>query len=161
MPMSGMRGCCAPPVVLPTRVSCLAPCSSSALIRLNGTPGMAKPPKAMVAPSGMSATASRHVASCFDLCGISPCRAGVVWAMEGARGGGVKLRAKRQRFRNRGAEEYLSQMETDARGCTQMVMELNVLSGRVIGCAFTVLNALGVGFLEKVYENALALELRS
>jgi GxxExxY protein len=33
-------------------------------------------------------------------------------------------------------------------------------SGRVIGCAFTVLNALGAGFLGKVYGNALALELR-
>jgi len=38
---------------------------------------------------------------------------------------------------------------------------LNTLSGQVIGCAFTVLNTLGVGFLEKVYENALALELRA
>jgi GxxExxY protein len=37
---------------------------------------------------------------------------------------------------------------------------LNELSGAIIGCAFTVLNALGAGFLEKVYENALALELR-
>jgi GxxExxY protein len=37
---------------------------------------------------------------------------------------------------------------------------LNELSGRVIGCAFTVLNTLGVGFLEKVYENSLAIELR-
>ena len=37
---------------------------------------------------------------------------------------------------------------------------LNDLSGRVIGCAFTVLNTLGAGFLEKVYENALAQELR-
>jgi GxxExxY protein len=37
---------------------------------------------------------------------------------------------------------------------------LNDLSGRVIGCAFTVLNTLGVGFLEKVYENALVQELR-
>ena len=36
---------------------------------------------------------------------------------------------------------------------------LNELSGQVIGCAFTVLNTLGVGFLEKVYENALAQEL--
>jgi len=36
---------------------------------------------------------------------------------------------------------------------------LNELSGRVIGCAFNVLNTLGVGFLEKVYESALALEL--
>lgn len=37
---------------------------------------------------------------------------------------------------------------------------LNELSGKVIGCAFTVLNGLGAGFLEKVYENALAHELR-
>jgi hypothetical protein len=28
---------------------------------------------------------------------------------------------------------------------------LNDLSGRVIGCAFTVLNTLGAEFLEKVY----------
>jgi GxxExxY protein len=34
------------------------------------------------------------------------------------------------------------------------------MSGAIIGCAFTVLNTLGAGFLEKVYENALALELR-
>ena len=34
------------------------------------------------------------------------------------------------------------------------------LSERVIGCAFRVLNTLGVGFLEKVYENALAHECR-
>jgi GxxExxY protein len=38
---------------------------------------------------------------------------------------------------------------------------INDLSRRVIGCAFTVLNTLGAGFLEKVYENALALELRT
>ena len=33
------------------------------------------------------------------------------------------------------------------------------VSGRIIGCAFRVLNTLGAGFLEKVYENALAHEL--
>ncbi len=38
--------------------------------------------------------------------------------------------------------------------------ELNDLSRGVIVCAFTVPNTLGAGFLEKVYENALALELR-
>ena len=32
---------------------------------------------------------------------------------------------------------------------------LNRVSERIIGCAFTVLNSLGAGFLEKVYENAL------
>jgi GxxExxY protein len=37
---------------------------------------------------------------------------------------------------------------------------LNELSERIIGCAMTVSNALGTGFLEKVYENALAHELR-
>lgn len=38
--------------------------------------------------------------------------------------------------------------------------ELNLLSEKVIGCAYTVANALGCGFLEKVYENALAHEIR-
>jgi GxxExxY protein len=36
----------------------------------------------------------------------------------------------------------------------------NRLTERIIGCAFQVLNTLGAGFLEKVYENALAHELR-
>ena len=38
--------------------------------------------------------------------------------------------------------------------------ELNQITERVIGCAYTVSNGLGAGFLEKVYENALAHELR-
>jgi GxxExxY protein len=33
------------------------------------------------------------------------------------------------------------------------------VSRRVIGCAFAVSNALGAGFLESVYENALCIEL--
>jgi GxxExxY protein len=37
---------------------------------------------------------------------------------------------------------------------------LNALSERIIGCAFQVSNTLGCGFLEKVYERALAYELR-
>jgi hypothetical protein len=36
----------------------------------------------------------------------------------------------------------------------------NLLSKRIFGCALTVLHALGTGFLEKVYENALVHELR-
>jgi GxxExxY protein len=36
------------------------------------------------------------------------------------------------------------------------VFPLDEISERVIGCAFTVANTLGTGFLEKVYENALA-----
>jgi GxxExxY protein len=45
------------------------------------------------------------------------------------------------------------QMDADER-------RLNDITERVIGCAYTVTNTLGHGFLEKVYENALAYELR-
>ena len=37
---------------------------------------------------------------------------------------------------------------------------LNSITERIIGCCYTVANTLGPGFLEKVYENALAHELR-
>jgi len=37
----------------------------------------------------------------------------------------------------------------------------NEITRAIIGCAYTVANALGPGFLEKVYENALAHKLRS
>jgi GxxExxY protein len=37
---------------------------------------------------------------------------------------------------------------------------LNQISEKIIGCAFVVSNTLGVGFLEKAYENALTHELR-
>ena len=37
---------------------------------------------------------------------------------------------------------------------------LNSISEKVIGCAYQVANELGSGFLEKVYENAMAHELR-
>ena len=39
-------------------------------------------------------------------------------------------------------------------------MEINDLTHTVIGCAYKVHNQLGFGFLEKVYENALAHRLR-
>ncbi len=37
---------------------------------------------------------------------------------------------------------------------------MDQLTEQIIGCAYAVANTLGCGFLEKVYENALALELR-
>lgn len=37
---------------------------------------------------------------------------------------------------------------------------INQISEKVIGCAYKVSNTLGSGFLEKVYENALVLEIR-
>ena len=36
---------------------------------------------------------------------------------------------------------------------------IDTITEKIIGCAYTVSNTLGVGFLEKVYENALAHEL--
>ena len=39
-------------------------------------------------------------------------------------------------------------------------LEVDKITERVIGCAYTVGNKLGCGFLEKVYENALAHEIR-
>ena len=37
---------------------------------------------------------------------------------------------------------------------------VNRLTEAIIGCAFRVINTLGAGFNEKIYENALAIELR-
>ncbi len=39
-------------------------------------------------------------------------------------------------------------------------LELNELTKRIIACAYTVSNTLGVGFVEKMYENAYTHELR-
>ncbi|MEO8074101.1 MAG: GxxExxY protein [Acidobacteriota bacterium] len=36
---------------------------------------------------------------------------------------------------------------------------INKITEKIIGCSYTVCNVLGCGFLEKVYENALAHEL--
>jgi GxxExxY protein len=44
-------------------------------------------------------------------------------------------------------------MNTDER-------RLNEITEKVIGCAYDVANGLGCGFLEKVYENALRIELQ-
>ncbi len=38
--------------------------------------------------------------------------------------------------------------------------EINPITEAIIGCAYTVSNTLGCGFLEVIYENALAHELR-
>ena len=39
-------------------------------------------------------------------------------------------------------------------------MDRNEITGAIIGCGMRVSNALGVGYLERVYENALAHEIR-
>jgi GxxExxY protein len=52
-------------------------------------------------------------------------------------------------------ESVETQMNADERR-----RALNRITEAVIGCAFRVSDVLGCGFLEKVYENALAVELR-
>ena len=47
------------------------------------------------------------------------------------------------------------QINTDERGS-----DLNQLTRRIIACVYRVSNRLGCGFLEKIYENALAMEMR-
>lgn len=41
-----------------------------------------------------------------------------------------------------------------------VAVPVNAITEKIIGCSYTVSNTLGCGFLEKVYENALAHELR-
>jgi len=43
---------------------------------------------------------------------------------------------------------------------TNSLDELNKVTEKIIHCAFQVSNTLGIGFLEKVYENSIAVELR-
>jgi len=45
-------------------------------------------------------------------------------------------------------------------GVAQHATDLNQVTERIIACVYRVSNTLGSGFLEKVYENALAIELR-
>ncbi len=40
------------------------------------------------------------------------------------------------------------------------IVPVNMITEKIIGCSYTVSNVLGCGFLEKVYENSLAHELR-
>jgi len=41
----------------------------------------------------------------------------------------------------------------------KVVMKIDKLTERIIGCAYTVYNTLGAGFLESVYKNAMLIEL--
>lgn len=53
-------------------------------------------------------------------------------------------------------------MNTDNNSTDKMYninSDLNKISELIINCAFTVSNTLGCGFLEKVYENAMVIEL--
>jgi GxxExxY protein len=41
-----------------------------------------------------------------------------------------------------------------------VAQDINEITQKIIGCAYTVSNTLGIGFVEKVYENALVHALR-
>ena len=47
------------------------------------------------------------------------------------------------------------QIHPDKHGC-----EINKITEKIIGCAFSASRVLGCGFLEKVYENAMVHEIR-
>jgi GxxExxY protein len=51
-------------------------------------------------------------------------------------------------------------MNTDQQGVSRSILMEGELTEKILGAAFKVLNTLGTGFLEKVYENALSIELR-
>ena len=52
----------------------------------------------------------------------------------------------------------MDRMDTDSK---RIEMPTDALTEKVIGAAFSVQNELGNGFLEKVYENALTVEMTS
>lgn len=51
-------------------------------------------------------------------------------------------------------------MNTDEKARPQTILIEGELTERILAAAFKVMNTLGAGFLEKVYENALSIELR-
>jgi len=51
-------------------------------------------------------------------------------------------------------------MNTDQQPTSRSILIEGDLTEKIFGAAFKVLNTLGTGFLEKVYENALSLELK-
>jgi GxxExxY protein len=51
-------------------------------------------------------------------------------------------------------------MNTDSKPINSSILVEGELTEKILGAAFKVQNTLGVGFLEKVYENALSIELR-
>lgn len=51
-------------------------------------------------------------------------------------------------------------MNTDQQPASRSILIEGDMTEKIIGAAFNVLNKLGTGFLEKVYENSLSFELR-
>ncbi len=51
-------------------------------------------------------------------------------------------------------------MNTDQQSVSKSILIEGELTEKILGAAFKMLNKLGTGFLEKVYENALSFELQ-
>src|ERR1700680_317469 len=51
-------------------------------------------------------------------------------------------------------------MNTDSKAISSSILVEGELTEKILAAAFKVLNTLGAGFLEKVYENALSIQLR-
>jgi GxxExxY protein len=51
-------------------------------------------------------------------------------------------------------------MNTDSKSVSSSILLEGALTEKILGAAFKVQNTLGAGFLKKVYENALSIELR-
>jgi len=52
-------------------------------------------------------------------------------------------------------------MNTDSKPISGSILMEGELTKKILGAAFKVQNTLGAGFLEKVYENSLSIELRN
>ena len=52
-------------------------------------------------------------------------------------------------------------MNTDSKPISGSILVEGELTEKILGAAFKVQNKLGAGFLEKVYENSLSIELRN
>ena len=59
-----------------------------------------------------------------------------------------------------GAQISTDRTESGSLMSTDRIEEINRITERIIGAAYKVANRLGHGFMEKVYENAMAHELR-
>jgi len=57
-------------------------------------------------------------------------------------------------------DDEKSEEDNFGRDINDSRQDINRITERIIGCSYTVSNTLGCGFLEKVYENALAHELK-
>ena len=58
------------------------------------------------------------------------------------------------------ADKHRSRLFNEKKESLGDLSVLNPITEKIIGCAYTVSNTLGAGFLEKVYKNALAHEIR-